>query len=385
MTQQLAEPSLALYIHWPFCKAKCPYCDFNSHVRDTVKFSAWQAALLAEMAHDAARTKSRQLTSIFFGGGTPSLMPPELVAALIEGAQNHWRFADDIEITLEANPTSVEAGRFKAFRQAGVNRVSLGIQSLRPEVLSFLGRQHSAQEAITAIALAQKHFPRYSFDLIYARPNQAAEDWKPELAEALTLAGDHLSLYQLTIEPNTAFHHARAIGKLIELPDNDATELYEQTQAQMEAHGMPAYEVSNHARVGQESRHNLTYWRYGEYVGIGPGAHGRLPALNGGRIATESLKSPELWLSQVQREGHGRAQETTLSAREMLEEQLMMGLRLNEKLRFPVHASLPDALLSGLQDEGLLYYGNDWLEATARGRMVLTALTGALAAELVIP
>lgn len=271
----------ALYIHWPFCKAKCPYCDFNSHVREGVDVARWQSAMLRELATMAAWMPDAKLSSIFFGGGTPSLMPPQLVGALIEQAEKLLGFEDGIEMTLEANPTSVEAAKFQGFRDAGVNRVSLGVQSLRAENLRFLGREHSADEALKAVDLARGLFDRYSFDLIYALPNQSAAAWETELREALAYAGEHLSLYQLTIEPNTAFHHDYHVKKQFALPkDTLARELFLLTQEVMEGAGMPAYEISNHARAGQESRHNLTYWRGGAYLGVGAGAHGRIFSAN---------------------------------------------------------------------------------------------------------
>src|SRR5262245_38165171 len=270
------DPGFGLYVHWPFCLSKCPYCDFNSHVRAAIDHSRWRAALLRELDHYAAHTRGRRLTSIFFGGGTPSLMEPATVAAVIERAAEHWPLASDVEITLEANPTSVEAGKFAAFRTSGVNRVSLGVQALNDADLKFLGRHHSAAEARAAIDIARRHFARYSFDLIYARPGQSAAAWRSELAEAVGLAGDHLSVYQLTIEPETVFGAAHRRGELAVPREEEAAALFELTQERLGEAGLPAYEISNHARPGGESRHNLTYWRYGDYVGIGPGAHGRL-------------------------------------------------------------------------------------------------------------
>src|SRR5262252_8891286 len=268
-------PGFGLYVHWPFCLSKCPYCDFNSHVREAIDHERWRDALLLELDHYAADTPARRLTSIFFGGGTPSLMAPDTVAAVIERAARHWPFAPDIEITLEANPTSVEAGKFAGFRSAGVNRVSLGVQALNDADLKFLGRHHSAAEARAAIEIARRSFRRHSFDLIYARPGQSAAAWRAELAEAIALAGDHLSVYQLTIEPETVFGAAHRRGELQVPEEEDAAALYELTQELLGAAGLPAYEISNHARPGEESRHNLAYWRYRTYAGIGPGAHGR--------------------------------------------------------------------------------------------------------------
>jgi len=317
--------ALALYIHWPFCVSKCPYCDFNSHVRDRIDTDAWQAALLADMAHEAQLTGDRPLSSIFFGGGTPSLMPPALVERLIGAAQAHWGFTPDIEITLEANPNSVEAARFADLAAAGVNRVSLGLQALEDEALHFLGRAHGVDEGLAALATAQAVFDRVSFDLIYARPGQSEADWEAELARALAFGTGHLSLYQLTIEPGTRFATLLAQGKLVPAdPDHGAT-LYELTQAMTRAAGIPAYEISNHARPGQESRHNLTYWRYGDYVGIGPGAHGRR-----GARATLRHRKPENWLGAVDRNGHGLQSEEPLAPEDRAREALLMGLRLGE-------------------------------------------------------
>ncbi len=321
-------PLTALYVHWPFCKKKCPYCDFNSHVRDGIDHTAWRKVLLREMGYWHARTPDKKISSIFFGGGTPSLMEPETVAAIIDTAAKLWGLDAHCEITLEANPTSVEAAKFAALAQAGVNRVSLGVQSLRPESLTFLGREHSVREALDAIALAAKLFPRYSFDLIYALPNQTLADWERELREALTHARGHLSLYQLTIEENTAFHHAYHVGKSFALPEDSlAAELYQLTQTIMDAAGMPAYEISNHAAHGQESRHNLSYWQSGSYIGIGPGAHGRVDVA-GERLATRALKSPERWLHAAEQFGHGVEEEVSLTTQERAEEIMLMGLRL---------------------------------------------------------
>jgi putative oxygen-independent coproporphyrinogen III oxidase len=316
---------LALYIHWPFCVSKCPYCDFNSHVRDSVDQAAWRAALLADMAHEAQVAGGRPLTSIFFGGGTPSLMPPETVAALIEAAERHWGFADGIEITLEANPSSVEAARFADLARAGINRVSLGLQALDNEALDFLGRAHDVAEGLAALETAQAHFARVNFDLIYARPDQSEADWEAELGRALGFGTTHLSLYQLTIEPGTRFATLVAQGKLTPAdPDHGAT-LFELTAAMTSAAGIPAYEVSNHARIGDESRHNLSYWRYDDYLGIGPGAHGRR-----GGLATLRHKKPENWIGGVTRNANGLQTETPLSPEEQASEALLMGLRLNE-------------------------------------------------------
>jgi putative oxygen-independent coproporphyrinogen III oxidase len=370
---------LAFYIHWPFCLSKCPYCDFNSHVRETVDAKRWQQALLDELEYVAHTLPGRQLASIFFGGGTPSLMPPEMTAALIARAQALWPPLPGVEITLEANPTSVEAGRFAAFRQAGINRVSLGVQSFDDRELQFLGRGHSAREAMNAIALSQQHFPRASFDLIYARPNQTVEGWRQELAQALSFGTEHLSLYQLTIEPNTAFAHAYAKGRLT-LPDDDTSEaLYRLTAEVAQAQGLFAYEVSNYARPGSESRHNLAYWQGREYAGIGPGAHGRIVPVGGQRTATATLKSPERWLEAVERHGHGFEQWEALDAQTDLEERFMMGLRLAEGVAHKDFAPvLSEAKLALYTREGLLEPMAGRVVTTLRGRLVLTRLTGEL-------
>ncbi|MCW1381653.1 radical SAM family heme chaperone HemW [Novosphingobium sp. KCTC 2891] len=316
---------LALYIHWPFCLAKCPYCDFNSHVRERTDVAAWKDALFADLAHEAAQTGPRTLTSIFFGGGTPSLMPPALVAALIEKAGEFWTFSPDIEITLEANPSSVEAANFAALASAGINRVSLGLQALDDASLRFLGRLHDAAEGLAALEVAQRHFRRVSFDLIYARPDHTPDLWKRELEQALALGTGHLSLYQLTIEPGTRFATLVREGKFLPLDDDNAAELFAITREITTAAGLPAYEISNHARPGEESRHNLTYWRYLDYVGIGPGAHGRR-----GNMATVRHRKPENFLKAVSEQGHGLSEQRPLEMREQASEAVMMGLRLAE-------------------------------------------------------
>ncbi|RJF85483.1 radical SAM family heme chaperone HemW [Sphingomonas cavernae] len=322
--KQTLDP-LALYIHWPFCVSKCPYCDFNSHVRESVDQQAWRDALLADLAHEAALTSRRQLGSIFFGGGTPSLMPPETVAALLDSAERHWGFAPDIEITLEANPSSVEAARFADIASAGVNRVSLGLQALDDQALHFLGRAHDVAEGLGALDTAQNAFGRVSFDLIYARPGQSLADWDAELARALSFGTSHLSLYQLTIEPGTRFATLVAQGKLPVVDPDHGADLFEQTRTQTAQAGLPAYEISNHARAGEESRHNLTYWRYGDYVGVGPGAHGRR-----GGLATFRRKKPENWMTAIARNGQGIEEETPLAHVDRATEALLMGLRLAE-------------------------------------------------------
>lgn len=371
-----------LYVHWPFCKSKCPYCDFNSHVRDTIDHARWRDALLRELEVTAAELGPKRLNSIFFGGGTPSLMAPETVAAVIERATALWLGAPDLEITLEANPTSVEADKFRAFAGAGVNRVSLGIQSLNDDALRFLGREHSAGEARGAIELAARTFDRYSFDLIYARPGQAVGGWRPELEQALVLAGDHLSLYQLTIEPGTAFYTKERLGELHLPVDEVAAALYEETQAIMADHGRPAYEISNHAQPGAECRHNLVYWRYQDYAGIGPGAHGRV-TLNGAKTATTRARLPEKWLAAVEAQGHAELDRTPVSTDQRVEEAVMMGLRLTEGVPLARLADeaggdwrtiLPEDRLSDLVEADLLIVAEDRVAATRNGRQRLNAV-----------
>ncbi len=378
--------TLALYIHWPFCRAKCPYCDFNSHVRERIDQARFAAALLAELRWEAARLGRRRLGSIFFGGGTPSLMAPETVAALIAEATALFAPAEDIEITLEANPTSVEAGRLAAFRQAGVNRVSLGVQSLRAEPLRLLGRQHSAEQAVAALELARGLFPRLSFDLIYARPGQALADWRAELRTALALAADHLSLYQLTIEPGTVFEGLHRRGELVLPDDESAAALYDATADEAARFGLLPYEVSNYARPGAESRHNLAYWRYADYAGIGPGAHGRI-SLDGTLRATRRHRAPEPWAELVERQGHGTTQEEAVEPPDRAREMLLMGLRLTEGIdesRFAARTgmALAEALDADTLElalaEGYLTRRSGRLAATAEGRKRLDALLGRL-------
>ena len=318
---------LSLYIHWPFCKSKCPYCDFNSHVRNQIDETAWKQAFSQELNRVYQTTGHRRLKSIFFGGGTPSLMSPALVGHIIETATTLWHPDSDIEITLEANPTSIEIDKFKALSQAGVNRISIGVQSFNAEDLRFLGRQHSADEAKKAIHIAQQYFDRVSFDLIYARPHQTTQTWQQELEIALSFGTDHLSLYQLTIEQGTAFEHQYARQAFILPEENLATDLYQQTIDTLDANGLKIYEISNFARTGQESKHNLAYWTYQDYAGIGPGAHGRLTLENGTKIATNQFKAPETWLKQVE-VGQGTKESVSLSLKDQASEQLMMGLRL---------------------------------------------------------
>ncbi|MEE8499807.1 MAG: radical SAM family heme chaperone HemW [Kiloniellales bacterium] len=328
-------PGFGIYVHWPFCRAKCPYCDFNSHVRQAVDHGRWRRALLAELDHYAETTPGRHVTSVFFGGGTPSLMEPETVAAVIDRIGARWRLAQDAEISLEANPTSVEAGRFTAFRAAGVNRVSLGVQALDDAALRFLGRQHSSAEALAALEVARARFPRWSFDLMAARPGQSPAAWRAELARALREAPAHLSVYQLTIEAGTAFHGAWRRGELVMPAEDESAALLETTREVLGAAGLAAYEVSNHARPGAECRHNLTYWRYGDYVGVGPGAHGRLTLAGeegapGDKFATRQHRVPEAWLEAVERQGHATRARALLAPETRLAELVMMGLRLIE-------------------------------------------------------
>jgi len=371
-------PPLALYVHWPFCVSKCPYCDFNSHVRDTVDQAAWREALLEDLRYEAAALPGRRLGSIFFGGGTPSLMPPETVAVVIDAATTHWKPEADIEITLEANPSSVEAARFADIARAGVNRVSLGLQALEDEALRFLGRAHDVTEGLGALATAQAAFRRVSFDLIYARPGQRMADWEAELARALSFGTEHLSLYQLTIEPGTRFATEAAAGRIV-IPDGDlAADLFESTRAMTAAARLPAYEISNHARPGAESRHNLVYWRYRDYAGIGPGAHGRR-----GGLATARHKKPENWMSAVARNGHGAQIEDLLVPSDRSTEALLMGLRLREGVDLARIARLGDTTVDRLIDstaadrliaQGLVARDADWLGVTEAGMLLLDAI-----------
>lgn len=373
----MAEP-LALYVHWPFCVSKCPYCDFNSHVRESVDQAVWQGALLADLRHEAALLPGRTVGSIFFGGGTPSLMPPATVAAVIAAAGDAWGLADDVEITLEANPNSVEVANFADLAAAGVNRVSIGVQSFDSEVLEFLGRAHSQDEARRAIATAQEHFARVSFDLIYARPGQSMAAWESELAGALAFGTDHLSLYQLTIEPGTRFATLAAKGDLT-IPDGDtAADLFDATQAMTRAAGLPRYEVSNHARTGQESRHNLAYWRYADYAGVGPGAHGRRLGQ-----ATERHKKPENFIAAVERNGHGLKVESDLPAHERATEAMLMGLRLTEGIdlsRIEARSGLDrEAFVDGgavarLAGQGLVKQDGDRLMVADDGILLLDSI-----------
>lgn len=378
-------PGFGVYVHWPFCAAKCPYCDFNSHVRhQPVDQERFARAFATELATMRARTGPREVTSVFLGGGTPSLMKPETVGAVLEAIAANWTISDNAEITLEANPSSVEAERFRGYRSAGVNRVSLGVQALNDADLRFLGRLHNVEEALHAIGLAREIFPRLSFDLIYARPGQEPDAWAAELKQAIGYAVDHLSLYQLTIEEGTRFFQLYNAGKF-QIPDGEhAAEFYAITQDVTAANGLPAYEISNHARPGAESRHNLTYWRYGEYVGVGPGAHGRFVE-GGRRIVTIAEKMPERWADLVEERGHGVTGGETLNRSEEADEFLLMGLRLVEGIDLARYEqlsgkSLSSARLAILQGEGLVApIGNSRLRATAEGMIVLDAVVADLA------
>ena len=379
------DPGFGIYVHWPFCAAKCPYCDFNSHVRhQPVDQQRFADAFATEMATMRARTGNREVTSIFLGGGTPSLMEPATVGAVLEAVAKNWSVPAGIEVTLEANPSSVEAARFRGYRDAGVNRVSLGVQALNDTDLRFLGRLHNVEQALHAIELARKTFPRLSFDLIYARPGQTLEAWEKELDEAIGHAADHLSLYQLTIEEGTRFHLLHQAGKFV-LPDPDhSADLYRVTQEVTAARGLPAYEISNHARPGAESRHNLIYWRYGEYVGIGPGAHGRFVE-DGRRIVTFTEKTPEAWASLVEEKGHGIIGGEVLTSDEEADELLLMGLRLVEGIdlvRYELLAGRPlsSRRIAMLQEENLVApVGNAGLRATPAGMILLDAVIADLA------
>ncbi len=380
-----SEDAFGLYVHWPFCKAKCPYCDFNSHVRhEAVDARSFSSSLVAEMQWFATRTPGRKLSSIFFGGGTPSLMPPAAVADVLEGAARLWPVTPDCEITLEANPTSIEAENFRGYRTAGVNRVSVGVQALDAADLAALGRQHSPEEALAAFRLAAKIFPRVSFDMIYARPGQSVVQWKHELKRALAEQQGHMSLYQLTIEPGTRYFDLHEKGALV-IPEEDvAAALYEVTQELTEAAGLPAYEVSNHAAAGHASRHNLLYWRYGEYAGVGPGAHARIAA-GTNRLATVAEKHPETWRNLVQAQGHGLIEQTQVTPTEQAREYLLMGLRIAEGIDRNRYEALTgkgmdEARLENLIGLGLVErQGNQRIAATAAGRQVLNAVIAELA------
>ena len=375
-------PPLFLYIHWPFCASKCPYCDFNSHVRDSIDQDGWRDALLADLAYEASLLPGRRLTSIFFGGGTPSLMEPATVAAIIQAAHEHWIPADDVEITLEANPNSVEAARFAELAAAGVNRLSLGLQSFDEQALRFLGRAHSAREGLAALETAQKYFQRVSFDLIYALPGDTEAGWSTTLQFALALGTTHLSLYQLTIEPGTRFASMVARNDFTPLDADRSATLFELTDSVTSAAGLPAYEISNHARPGHESRHNLTYWRYGTFAGVGPGAHGR-------RLGMRTLRhrKPENFLSGLARNGHGLVEEECLSPTESADEALVMGLRLAEGVdadaiarRFGLEPVVDWVRVDRLVRSGHLLRDGGRITLGPRGRLVLDSILGEIAA-----
>ena len=378
----------ALYIHWPFCLKKCPYCDFNSHVRAEIDVARWRDALLTDMRHEAQVAAGEPLQSVFFGGGTPSLMPPALVAALLDEAERLWGFAPGIEITLEANPSSVEAAKFADLARTGVNRVSLGLQALDDDALRFLGRLHDVAEGLSALDVAQRQFERVSFDLIYARPDQTASAWEQELTRALGFGTGHLSLYQLTIEQGTRFAHDVRLGAFAPLDDDPAADLFALTRDLTAAAGLPAYEISNHARPGEESRHNLTYWRYEDYCGIGPGAHGRRDG-----AATMRIKGPSAYLSSVERGQAGLKEQRTLSAAEQASEALLMGLRLNEGVDLKVLSRRFGFASEGLVDLrrlelhrelGFAWEDGNRLGITEKGMPLLDALLGEIvSAELV--
>lgn len=379
--------AFGIYIHWPFCISKCPYCDFNSHVAASIDQPGWRNAYLRELSHFAGQTQGREVTSIFFGGGTPSLMESATTGAVLDQIAKLWPLAPGVEITLEANPGTIDAERFRDFRAAGVNRLSMGLQSLDDAQLKFLGRRHDVAQAVKAVELARAIFPRISFDLIYARPGQTEAAWRTELAQAIALAADHLSLYQLTIEPGTAFHPAHARGDFALPEDDDAVRLFEVTQAMTEAADLPAYEVSNHARPGAECRHNLLYWQGDDYVGVGPGAHGRLTDGAGTVHALRQFKTPDKWLAEVAQSGHGTQETLALEPQERIEELVMMGLRLTDGLdqtRFhhQTGKDLAEALdqsgLATMIEEGLICWRGNRLLATPKGRLLLNSVISAL-------
>lgn len=382
LAEDWQQGGFAIYVHWPFCEAKCPYCDFNSHVARHIDQTRWLDSYLREIDRYARETPGRVLTSVFFGGGTPSLMNPDVVSGVLDRIRKHWPQANDLEVTLEANPGSVEAGRFKGYADAGVNRISMGIQALNDNDLRRLGRIHSTAEALAAFDIARSHFNRVSFDLIYARQDQTLQDWKTELKQALGMAVDHLSLYQLTIEEGTAFGDRYARGRLKGLPPDDlSADMYQATQDICEDAGFLGYEISNHARTGAESRHNRVYWRYGDYIGIGPGAHGRL-TLNGQRHATEAWSNPQKWLDTT-RYALGEKERVALSGDDQASEFLMMGLRLAEGVDTSRYAALagealPQGKLDQLSDLGMIEIDGDRITTTRQGRMVLNAILSEL-------
>lgn len=373
-----------IYLHWPFCEAKCPYCDFNSYVRKEINQKQWLIAYLSELDRYAAECPERMVGSIFLGGGTPSLMDPDIVAALLNAIKGRWPSVNDLEVTLEANPSSVEAGRFEAYAQAGVNRISMGVQALNDRDLRKLGRTHTSQEAIQAYDIAKEKFNRVSFDLIYARQDQSLEAWRQELETALDMAVDHLSLYQLTIEPGTGFGYRYRQGKLHGLPDDaTAADMYDITHQVCQNAGYGSYEVSNYAREGAESKHNLVYWRYGDYIGIGPGAHGRI-SVAGSRFATEAIRQPEAWLKAAN-SGTGEAKRFEIMASDQADEYLMMGLRLAEGINLTRYAKLAgtelnEDALDHVTQLGMVERSGDTLRATSQGRLVLNAVISELLA-----
>jgi len=379
LPDQFIEGGFGLYVHWPFCQSKCPYCDFNSHVTAQVDHGQWRDAFVSEIRRYGEMVPDRMLQTIFFGGGTPSLMQPETVAAIIDAARRTWETSNDIEITLEANPTSVEAAKFRAFRQAGVNRISMGVQALNDDHLHALGRRHSVKDAQAAFNIARNEFDRVSFDLIYARQNQTLPEWRAELITAIAMAVDHLSLYQLTIEDDTAFGDRFARGLLRGLPDGDrSADMYDMTQDICGAAGLFGYETSNHARPGAESRHNLVYWRYGDYAGIGPGAHGRLTVRNG-KIATEALREPGAWIDAVRDPSLTADTQEVLSPPDQAIELMMMGLRLAEGIDLSRYLALsnedwPLSAYDRLHDQGLIVMNGDRLSVTNKGRPLLNAI-----------
>lgn len=369
---------LALYIHWPFCASKCPYCDFNAHVREALDFDAWTNAYLADLQHWHQATQGRRLSSIFFGGGTPSLMPPATAQAIIDHARALWGLSDRCEITLEANPTSSDYQKFQAFRDAGVNRLSIGIQSLHDDALKTLGRNHNAAEGLNAITMARDIYDRFSFDLIYARPEQSAQAWREELEHAITLSRGHLSLYQLTIEPGTQFKTLHDTGRLLIPADDEAAHLYQMTHDICAAHGLDNYEISNYGQAGHQSAHNMTYWTGGDYLGIGPGAHGRITDQDG-RLATVAHHAPEIWLQRVTDHGTGVNRETLLSTHEQAIERLMLGLRIERGVhRGEVAQCINPAFLQKLYDEGLMHRSETHLRVTMKGRLLINGIVAGL-------
>ena len=362
--------NLLIYIHWPFCQSKCPYCDFNSHVSDNINHDAWAKSYLIELEHFAELTKGRPVTSVFFGGGTPSLMKTDTVGKILNHISKLWPIERNCEITLEANPTSIEAGKFKDFKKAGINRVSVGVQALNDKDLKFFGRTHSANEALAAVEVARNTFDRYSFDMMYARPGQSAKEWEEELSRALKYMDGHSSLYQLTIEPQTPFYTRAKRGEFRMPEENLSAELYEVTESIMSGSGLEAYEISNYAKPGEESRHNMGYWRYQDYLGIGPGAHGRV-SINGIKHATRMHRAPDIWLERVGEKGHGLQADDILSSEEQHQEKIMMGLRLREGVDT---ALFDEGKLETLIAEGDLIMGEDKIFASLQGRLRLNSV-----------